>query len=176
MKKSRLSLYALLAVLLVPFVAAYVMVAMDYTPSKTTNHGEFLSEKININQFDFKHKGEAIPLQGNWRVLTVIQDEQCKQVCQDSLMHTFNLIGSLGKNKERIGSLYFVPHEVEQNPNVRQQKQFQRVTAEKSQIESLEQGIYIIDPMGMFVMQFPATGEHVGLLKDLKKLLRYSKI
>ncbi len=37
-------------------------------------------------------------------------------------------------------------------------------------------GIYIVDPHGNLVMSYPSTGAGRGLLKDLERLLRFSRI
>ena len=37
-------------------------------------------------------------------------------------------------------------------------------------------GIYIVDPRGNLMMSYPATGSAHGLLEDLERLLRLSKI
>lgn len=37
-------------------------------------------------------------------------------------------------------------------------------------------GIYIVDPQGNLMMSYPATGSAQGLLEDLERLLRLSKI
>ncbi len=37
-------------------------------------------------------------------------------------------------------------------------------------------GVYIVDPHGNLVMSYPATGAARGLLKDLERLLRHSRI
>ena len=36
--------------------------------------------------------------------------------------------------------------------------------------------VYIIDPLGNLMMYYPADADPGGMLKDLKKLLKYSKI
>jgi cytochrome oxidase Cu insertion factor (SCO1/SenC/PrrC family) len=36
--------------------------------------------------------------------------------------------------------------------------------------------VYIIDPLGNLMMYYPPDADPSGMLKDLKKLLKYSKI
>lgn len=44
--------------------------------------------------------------------------------------------------------------------------------------EPLEQAgrIYVVDPLGNLMMSYARTAEPKGLLEDLKKLLKYSRI
>ena len=39
-----------------------------------------------------------------------------------------------------------------------------------------EERVYIIDPIGNLMMYYPPDADPSGMLKDLKKLLKYSKI
>ena len=40
----------------------------------------------------------------------------------------------------------------------------------------LERRLYLVDPLGNLMMSYPADAEPGGIIKDLKRLLRYSRI
>ena len=42
--------------------------------------------------------------------------------------------------------------------------------------EKVEDGIYIIDPLGNYMMAYPPNAEAKGILKDMERLLKISQI
>ena len=56
------------------------------------------------------------------------------------------------------------------------QKKIHEASRLKNNELVLKEGLYLIDPLGNLMMQYNNKREGTGLIKDLKRLLRYSRI
>ena len=135
---------------------------------------------------------EAV-LRREWTMLYV-GDADCAQGCQQALYNMRQVWKSLGRRSERVKGLYLLADKsaaTELQGFVEAEHKglvlARMAAADKSawlgffsldgSIKPLEaDNIYIIDPLGNWVLVYRPEDPAKGLLKDLKKLLRLSQI
>ena len=149
---------------LVPLVLAYLALKLDWIPSAATNNGEFLTTEVKIKNWQStEHKQWTIALN---------HPKQCLQACVEQLQALDNLYVALGKNQGKVDMVIL--------------GDTQQTSSPWPQLASIDEltpaSLYLIDHMGLVVLQYPYHEEpqknrltQKGLLQDLKKLLNYSR-
>jgi len=131
-------------------------------------------------------------LQGKWTLLYIGAGD-CDDVCNNNLYKMRQVNIAQNENMKRVQRLYLVRGEElpaalgdmleKEYPNMAavlfSDAQAQQLAADflidNVSMEGAER-VYIIDPLGNLMMYYPADADPGGMLKDLKKLLKYSKI
>ena len=195
---SRQGLVLLLLIFLAPTFVAWVMHnsgKSGWQPGGLTNKGalvhparplslpaELRAGDVSLNDY----------LQGKWTLL-YFGDADCDEICNTSLynMRQVNILQN--EHMRRVQRLFLLRSETVPETLASLLKQeypdmtVTRITAEQLQQISSDflvdgismQGakrIYIIDPLGNLMMYYPPGADPGGMHKDLKKLLKYSKI
>lgn len=186
-KHSRLVLFLILAVVIGPFLFAWILVKRSETHHfKTSNHGDLISSPRNIADVEFGKK-----LLGKWW-LVYVSPQKCHQECQDVLYNMKQLQTALGKDATRVERL-FVPHPNCPNdicetylsefyPDLTRAtfnaKDFNALFLNPNSGYSDEMlgDIYIVDPLGSIMMHYSPDMDPKNILTDVKRLLRASKI
>ena len=131
-------------------------------------------------------------LQGLWTLL-YIGDGDCDDVCNNNLYKMRQVNIAQNENMKRVQRMYLVRDKAVSGMLVelldREYPKMQVVLvpdalAEQFAADFLIDGVsmdaaervYIIDPLGNLMMYYAADADPGGMLKDLKKLLKYSKI
>ena len=131
-------------------------------------------------------------LQGLWTLL-YIGDADCDAVCNENLYKMRQIRIAQNENMNRVQRLYMVTGEtIPEALTALLEKEYPKMDvmpvspAQEAQfapyflIDAVPmQGaerVYIIDPIGNLMMYYPQDADPGGMLKDLKKLLKYSKI
>lgn len=171
-------LLIILVLFIAPILVAKLVLVNGWYQGAQTNVGELLTSPLTISS--------SPPA---WLLLYNPNDE-CSQQCQQSLwqiqqVHT--LLASEGERVQRYLTKYPTPNLSEQSSTV--SKHIDITTLKKLQLRDLNQNqlsadtLYLVDPLGNIFMhyQFPvdnaaALKVSAGLLKDLKRLLKISKI
>ncbi len=194
MKKSTIVLLVLLFIF--PVVASFILYATGWRPSGTINHGELVEparpiEDVNLTRFDGKRMRFA-DLQKKW-TLVYFGSAECLSPCKDNLYKMRQVRLSLGVDATRLQRLFVVTdtnaldllkYELKEYPNMAV------VTGPASNIEALASQfylpvgtpldnldrIYVVDPLGLLMMSYPADADPSGMRKDLKRLLKVSQI
>jgi cytochrome oxidase Cu insertion factor (SCO1/SenC/PrrC family) len=131
-------------------------------------------------------------LQGKWTLL-YIGDSDCDEVCNRNLYNMRQVNIAQNENMKRVQRLYLVRGEALSGalgellekeypklevvlfPDTQAQQLTPDFVIDGVSMEGAER-VYIIDPLGNLMMYYPADADPGGMLKDLKKLLKYSKI
>jgi len=131
-------------------------------------------------------------LQGRWTLL-YIGDADCDAVCNENLYKMRQIRTAQNENMRRIQQLYLVRDEALPAPLTALLASDYKDTAvtlmTTDQVQQIApyflidgvsmqaaERVYIIDPLGNLMMYYPPDADPGGMLKDLKKLLKYSKI
>jgi cytochrome oxidase Cu insertion factor (SCO1/SenC/PrrC family) len=131
-------------------------------------------------------------LQGKWTLL-YIGDSDCDAVCNENLYKMRQIRIAQNENMKRVQRLFLVRDEsLPEALTVLLEKEYPElsiVTLSAAQEEQIApdflvdgvpmQGaerVYIIDPLGNLMMYYQPDADPGGMLKDLQKLLKYSKI
>lgn len=138
-------LYLLLLMFLSPMLAAfYVLYSRDPLSFNTVQHGTLIQPALKL-RLDLKpHK---------WHVL-YLSPSVCTAECQARQQTLAKLHIALGKDQDRV---IFATH-----------------TNNEIDVAAPEESILVVDPLGFYIMHYSPETKLSGLLKDLKRLLKYS--
>jgi cytochrome oxidase Cu insertion factor (SCO1/SenC/PrrC family) len=195
---SRQALVALGLLFMAPAFVAWVMHSSSeqgWRPEGMTNRGSLVHPARPLTMpADMQHGDVSLNefLQGKWTLL-YIGDADCDAVCQENLYKLRQIRIAQNENMIRVQTLFLVtgdsiPGELtafleEQHPETAAVSlpatQAEQITTDFRIDETPMQGAertYIIDPLGNLMMYYPPDADARGMLLDLKKLLKFSKI
>lgn len=191
-QRTRQGRWKMLVVMLVcaaPVIASYFMYYV-VRPEGRRNHGELVEPQRPIPAIAARGldgKPVALPaLQGQW-LLVSVAGGACDAKCEKHLYLQRQLREGLGKEKERLDWVWLVPDDAPVRPELLpalQQATVLRVDgAQLAQWlapapgRQLSEHLYVVDPMGNWMMRFP-PGEDAAsaakVRKDLERLMRAS--
>lgn len=193
-KPSYMPLWILIAVTGLPVVMAWLYYAFyDYLPHGGSNHGNLISPVRQIETFDLVsltgQPYNAGALRGKWTLLSVGASE-CGEQCEKNMYLLRQIRLATDKNRERIQRMFIlddVRHLNEYLPKLAGFEGMAVATGDRNTLDAfyavLDDGkgqvldrIYIIDPLGNYMMSYPIGMDPELILKDLKRLLEVSKI
>lgn len=191
--RSRLKLVLIFSLFLGPLLGAffwYYGLGATLFPKGKSNHAPLLSPLVTLAPFqnDLFEQG-SISFESLKHIWTIVHlsETSCAQDCQKSLYNTRQTRLALGKNADRVQRYIIVTDPTLAN-------QIQQNHADATLVKHTEKGIgkqlrqiikqhnlsnddaLLIDPLGNVMMIIPATLPPKLLLKDLKKLLKVSRI
>lgn len=191
--RGRGQFYLLLVLFFGPLLAAVLLyfVFPDFQPHARTNYGELIRPARPIPQplalLDVEAQTlDRETLRGRWTFLYLGADS-CDQACEDKLYQIRQIRTLLNEKQPRVQRVYLA-QSAAALPALRAQLQQThpdlRVYAEADAAQPLRaffaarepQALYLIDPLGNWLMVYPGAAESPGILKDIKKLLRISQI
>ena len=189
---TRLGRWKMLAILLVcaaPVIASYFTYYV-WRPEGRRNFGELVSPQRGLPDFKATAPdGAAVPLtslKGQWLLISVAGGA-CDGACQQRLYFQRQLRESLGREKERLDWLWLITDDVPVapalTPALKDATVLRAANGELSQWleaapgKALPDHLYLVDPLGNWMMRFPAGMDAAGAAKaklDLERLLRAS--
>ena len=195
--KSRklLILICLFAVFALPPLLSWY--AFNYTglgqQRSSGGHGELIAPPRQLPDWSLSDpRGVTTPLRGKWTLLYPLRGE-CQEACLQSLYKMRQLRLTAGKNASRIQRAVLV---VNGDQNALSAEQWQSfpgqllLLPEQTQGADLralfsiapgdqpftEQRLYLIDPLGNLMMSYAGSVQPAGIISDLRRLLKYSRI
>lgn len=190
--KQKIGRWKMLAVVLVcaaPIIASYFTYYV-IKPSSRTNYGTLLDPR----QYPIPLLG-ATKLEGGAQELSAFKGKwmmvqaapaACNADCQEKLLQMRQLRLIQGKEKERLERVWLILDQAPLDTMLMRQydgTQFIRVDPQLAKqwlpVEdktSIEDHIYMIDPLGNLMMRFPKQGDPNKMKKDVSRLLKASKI
>lgn len=196
-KRKPWQLIAILAVTFIPLVAAYVAYFTGIgVPQDTVNNGQLLEPAKNIETIMGGLVGDEKTIEQleknphkAWRILIPVT-EQCNEDCANNLYVTRQVHIRLGEKGERVeryainlggpSGLEFLSGIAEQYPNLSSlalnKAQWQRWLNDSNAPSDIQNQPYylLIDQVGFAMMFYTADNHGNELLKDIKRVLRYS--
>jgi hypothetical protein len=125
-------------------------------------------------------------LKGQW-LLVVVGAGSCDTACEQRLFMQRQLREIMGRERDRIDKIWLIPDEspmrpelrraIESAPPVRALRISGAALAQwlrPGEGHSLEDHIYLVDPMGEWMMRAPVDPDPSKLKRDLERLLRAS--
>ena len=198
MNRGRLKLVIIFSVFLGPLLASFIWYygfGGAFAPRTASNHAPLISPPVALAPFsnpvvDGDGGDNALfnldALKRQWTVVHLLTDE-CAELCQRSLYNTRQTRLALGKDARRIRRIIIAPnraqlqHLAPDHPDATQLLNAQ--TGLETQLTPLirhhrltPHAALLIDPLGNLMMTLPPTLNPTLLLKDLKKLLKLSRI
>ncbi|NQY62679.1 MAG: hypothetical protein HRT38_02965 [Alteromonadaceae bacterium] len=179
-KKSRTSLFVLLAAFALPIIIAKLALEQNWLDYGVTNKGSLLESELTLSQIGLN----TADYDEKWLILYTLP-EQCDDQCEKALESVHNTYVALGKEMPRV-----IPVALTQRPF--SPEQIAQIKLSKWRVEDMpsiaknlieHSQVYIVDPLGNIIMahQIPADVENLSqfgkqILSDMKKLLKYSRI
>lgn len=187
--KGRLTLLALFAVFFLPIVVALALnlELPHWLPFGQSNHGQLVTpaERIETATLTATDGSPVVDtlLEGRWTLLYVAQSA-CLEACDRAVYRMRQSRYAMGKDMDRVQRLVIASAAAAKDAADKLlafDPTLTVVAAAPVWFESLRPGsreaeIFIVDPQGYLVMWYRPDDDPSGLIKDLKRLLKVSKI
>lgn len=177
-------------------VSAYYVPGLGLRPDEASNYGRLIDPQRPIpsaETLDLKTEdGESFDLaglRGKW-VLATADQGACPESCVTKLFILRNSHASQGKNVERLVRIWFVTDDAPIPEQIREAYRgtiIVRADPEKiasfltpghdqPAAEAVAAPMWIIDPIGNLMLEFPENADPVSVRKDISKLIYNSRI
>jgi len=186
----RLKMLLVLLVCALPVIASYFTYYV-IRPEGRTNYGELITPPralpTDLPLIDLQ--GVAVrpeSLKGQW-LLVVVSGGACDAVCEKHLWLQRQLRETLGREKDRLDKVWLIADDVPPRPQtlaaIRTNTDMTVLRAPMGRLAAwlvpaaghgLADHLYIVDPLGNWMMRVPADPEPARLKRDVEKLLRAS--
>ncbi|MGI9329399.1 MAG: hypothetical protein ACR2QB_01675 [Gammaproteobacteria bacterium] len=183
-RKGRLQLIAVAAIFFGPVIAAFgLYYGGIWKPEGQAVNGQLIEPSVALTAFDLTAEN-GVRLEEIWS-LVIIAPGDCPDLCQQVLYETRQLRRALGKNSDRVQRVWLyadgqpdAEFMATQHPGLKTINGNQGPGLGLLQtIDSRESvGLFLVDPKGNLMMQFPAGLSMRGIHTDLKRLLKVSRI
>ena len=181
----RRKLILLAALMGAPIVLSYLFYIWG-APSASVNYGELIAARPLPEIVLRKTDGASFrisQLRGKW-VLVAVDSGACDEACRRKLYYLRQVRLTQGAEMERIERVWLIDDG--KMPQVGIAEEYQGtwlIDAKGSELlkafpatASNRDHIYLIDPLGNLMMRFPKDVDPARMVKDLKRLLKVSRI
>jgi SCO1/SenC len=194
-KKNNTALWMMILLFGLPYLAAYYFYFNrdDMSLGEQTNYGSIINPvrqlaDNELTQIDGS-KIKLSSLQGKW-IMFSVGSSDCKASCQDNLYKIRQIKTALAAEHKRVKKAFFLT-DVKAidsfNELLKDYRNMHVIIPSGSNYKdylsplsvdgkAIEDGIFIIDPLGNYMMSFPKDAEAKEILKDMERLLKVSKI
>ena len=185
-KTHKRKLLLLVAVMIAPIAFSYMLFYWG-APSGSVNYGELIKFKKALpNVALHKTNGEAFnisQLRGKW-IMLVVDSGECGEFCRKKLYHMRQVRLMQNKKMDRIERVWLIDDDKIPETDIKEDfKGTIFINAQKNKLlkeipakVSRHDHIYIIDPLGNLMMRFPKDIDPAKIAKDIKRLLKVSRI
>ena len=194
-KKNKIIIAAIIIVFTGPLVLSWLIFNhTNFLDARgTSNHGQIINPPIVLEDFsliDPTNLESKNTLHGKWSMIYV--SEACDEICMENVYRMRQIHMGVGKHSLRLQKVLLLTNQSvdELYSLFTNYKGQQVINTNGTDIDFLldkfrnednndplkSQRIYISDPLGNLMMSYPANIHPRGILKDLKKLLRASRI
>ena len=196
-KRSLMPMVLVFLCSLAPIVGAFVVyMNPQWWPSDSANYGTLVSpqrpmpaaNELKLTTLDGK-PFDLQSLKGKWLLLAA-DGAACPESCARKLYITRNTHASQGKNVDRLARVWFITDDAPVPDKVLEAyKGTVMLRADPDQLAryllardaavgqpGLPEPIWVIDPLGNLMMQYPAEADGVKVRKDISKLVYNSRI
>jgi hypothetical protein len=188
-RRGRVRMLLVLLVCAAPVIASYLTYFV-IRPEGRTNYGELILPTRSLPALALRTlDGAEVPaasLRGQW-LLVVVAPSSCGERCEAQLFMQRQLREMLGRERERLDKVWFVTDEGALAAPLRAAVQAApattvlRVDAQAlagwlapAVGQALGDHLYVVDPMGEWMMRMPASADPARVKRDLERLLRAS--
>jgi len=188
-RRGRQKMLAVLAICAAPVIASYLAYYV-IRPEVRRNHGELIDPQRPLPELltlDLQGKTHSLrELKGQW-LLVSVGSGKCDEPCVQQLYFQRQLRESLGKDKDRLDRVWLIndtePIAENMRPGLEGATVLRAPAVELAQWLEPASGhgvadhLYLVDPMGNWMMRFPARMDIASASKakrDLDRLMRAS--
>ena len=158
-----------------PFVLGTAAYYLGWHGSNKANYGELLAPRM-LEAAAFK------PLRGKWLLVT-FDPALCSAQCEEKLYVVRQVRRAQGAGAERIERVWVISDGGEPPERLRAAIEGTHFLplAEAAPLDAFPPGdrrafIYLVDPLGNLMMRYPADPDPKRMIKDLERLLKWSRI
>ena len=189
MNSSRLKFLFIVLIFVIPFIYSYILINKKNVEKElpTSNYGQFVTPIVSINNISyidsFDNKINSNSLNGKWTLIHYI-DKYCDAPCLNNIYLLRQINIALGKDMNRVRRMLLINLSDHNTASI--QKKYPHLLIVKSKLNKLHDvikgiksdttNIFIVDPMGNIVLKYNQDFNGKKFLKDLKKLLKLSRI
>tara|TARA_B110000003_G_C16370404_1_gene426333 strand:- start:218 stop:694 length:477 start_codon:yes stop_codon:yes gene_type:complete len=155
--------------------------------SKGVEHGKLISPVVSIGTIKAKEIStmNEVVIDKKW-ILVFMQNKMCAESCEERLYQFRQIRLALGEDRDKVDRLVILNKENYLNElknsysgqkyidNSFMNYQF-LVTKFKDLYSGKVSPIFLIDPYGYLMMQYPKETEPKGIIKDIERLIKNSK-
>ncbi len=189
-------LAAIAAASVAGIAASFALIYSGWRPAATKNYGELVEPARPIRDVKLADlDGRPVPfhaLQGKWTLL-YFGSAECLKPCLDNLYKMRQVAAAQGSEAHRLQRVFVVTEPsaldllrytladyagtraLRGTPAAVRELAVQFQLPAGSPLEGLHR-LYVVDPLGNFMMSYPADADPRGINKDLKLLLRASQV
>lgn len=188
-RMGRLKMLAVLLVCAAPVIASYFTYFV-IRPEGRSNYSELILPTRSLPPL-LLHNLEGSPvaaasLKGQW-LLVVVGPSTCDAACDQRLFMQRQLREMMGRERERLDKVWFITDTGPLSPALREaiagKAPVTALRAEREALaawlapaagQALEAHLYLVDPMGEWMMRVPPQPEPARVKRDLERVLRAS--
>ena len=188
-RRGRVKMLLVLLVCAAPVIASYLTYFV-IRPEGRTNYGELILPTRTLPELPFTDLAgapvRATTLKGQW-LLVVVAGGACDARCEKQLWVQRQLRETLGREKGRLDKVWLITDRATPRPETLQAIS-NGVPATVLRVpeaalakwlapakdRALEQHMFIVDPLGEWMMRAPVDPDPARLKRDVEKLLRAS--
>ncbi len=185
----RLKMLAVLAVCAAPVIASYLTYFV-IRPEGRSNYGTLIQPTRTLPALPLRTLDgapvSATALRGQW-LLVVVGPAACPGECEKRLFMQRQLREMLGRERDRLDKVWFVTDEAPVPAALRAAVEsapaMQALRVDRAALaawlapasgQGLEDHLYVVDPLGEWMMRMPPNAEPSKVKRDLDKLMRGS--
>jgi hypothetical protein len=186
----RLQMALVLLVCAAPVIASYLAVYVVKPDSGEAAYGELIQPTVALpDATAVDLQGRTIPLRslkGQW-LLVVVGPAACDTACEQRLFMQRQLREMLGRERDRVDKVWLVTDDAPLKPALQQAltsgvpvqvlrtpRAGVQAWLEPARGQPLDAHLYLVDPMGEWMMRWPAAADPAKVKRDLDRLLRAS--
>jgi hypothetical protein len=193
--RNRAFLLLVIALFVLPPLLAWLLIG-KWQPDGSVEHGRLIHPARPVPAWQGQDLAAEPPesmdeliLRGRWTMLHLSTGAQCDSVCETTLYNMRQMKAALGKDMDRTQTLVLFSA----SPDAQLQDWLRRehglmlkaVLADDTipkfmstvlTNDGFDQGIFLIDPLGNLFMHYENGANPSDILKDFRRLLKYSKI
>ena len=194
-KKNKIIIAAIIIVFTGPLILSwFIFNHTDFLEARgTSNYGQIIKPPTLLEDFslvDPTNLERKNTLYGKWSMIFVA--ESCDEICMENVYRMRQIHMGIGKHSLRVQKVLFLTNQhpselsklfinyagqqVINTDSVDLDTLLDKFRSEKVINPTKAGHIYISDPLGNLMMSYPSDINPKGILKDLKKLLRASRI
>jgi hypothetical protein len=189
-RAGRLKMLLVLAICAAPVIASYLMYYV-VQPQGRTNYSELILPTRGLPVALALRSLDGVPvaapsLAGQW-LLVAIGPSACADACERVLYLQRQMRTMLGRDRDRLDKVWFVTDDAPIAPTLRDAlggpEPVTALRASRDALstwllpasgQALEDHLYVIDPMGEWMMRVPANPDPSKVKRDLERLMRAS--
>lgn len=189
MRSGRLKMLLMFAICAAPVIASYVTYFV-IRPAGRTNYGTLIQPTRSLPELALRTlDGAPVPvasLRGQW-LLIAVGPANCVDDCDRRLFMQRQLREMMGKDSDRVEKVWFVTDDAAPPSALRaaiaKPPALQALRVDRTALARwlepapgavLEDHLYIVDPMGQWMMREPAHPDPMKVKRDLERLLQAS--